>query len=340
MQIALRWSFVLPAVALALLTPAAACGQERSLLALWDMESPSQSSDVVGCTAACDDCCECGFGSVWENTSLLLAADGWRTRLDDDDANNFGFRTGFNTALGWWDSPVRLQLGASYAGYDLTGRDAAALRGVNSAEEQVFATLGISKRSDVCGGDCLSWGVVYDLLYDDHLGEAAQEVKLTQVRFQTGWALSEGNEIGIAGAVHANRDSYLTADGGLTIPVSALDQISAFWHHTWETGADTTLYLGAAEDPGDFLLGVTGQAPLSGALALFGTATYIVPSTSAGDSLAFEEYSEEYWNISFGLVWYPGCKAASPSVSGPQGLPLLPVADNGTFAVDAPVGSL
>ena len=322
------------------LTPLIACGQDAHSSALWNLDVADDSvmDDENG--AACTTCCPSCFGTVWQNTSFLLAADGWRTRLDDDDTNNFGFRTGFNTALGWCDCPVRFQFGASYAGYDLTGRDAAALTSTNSAEEQVFATLGIFKRSNVCGGDCLSWGAVYDMLYDDHLGEAAQEVKLMQVRFQAGWALDAANEIGVWGAVHANRDNYLTADGGTVIPVSALDQVSMFWHHTWPYGADTSLYFGAVEDPGDFVLGLIGQAPLSDSVALFGSAAYIIPSSSAGDSLLFEEYSEEYWNVSFGLVWYPGCKAASPNVSGPQGLPLLPVADNGTFAVDAPVGSL
>lgn len=314
--------------------------QERAALALWNLDDQGEELPSESCAGGCSDCCDCDFGTAWENTSFFLAADGWRTRLDDDDANNFGFRTGFNTGVGWWDSPVRLQLGASYAGYDLTGRDAAALTSVSSAEEQVFATLGLYKRSDVCGGDCLSWGLVYDMLYDDHLGEAAQEVKLTQVRFQAGWALSEADEIGLWGAIHSNRDNYLTSDGFVVVPLSALDQISLFLHHTWEYGADTTFYFGVAEDPGDFVLGLTGQAPLSDSMALFGSAAYIIPSSSAGDSLQFEEYSEEYWNVSFGLVWYPGCRAGSPSISGHRGLPLLPVADNGTFAVDGPVGSL
>jgi hypothetical protein len=204
------------------LTPLIAGGQDAHSSALWNLNAADDSVTGDENGAACTTCCPSCFGTVWQNTSFLLAADGWRTRLDDDDANNFGFRTGFNTALGWCGCPVRVQFGASYGGYDLTGRDAAALTGVNSAEEQVFATLGISKRSHVCGGDCLSWGVVYDLLYDDHLGEAAQEVKLTQVRMQAGWALDEANEIGVWGAVHANRDSYLTADGGILVPISAL----------------------------------------------------------------------------------------------------------------------
>ena len=53
-----------------------------------------------------------------------------------------------------------------------------------------------------------------------------------------------------------------------------------------------------------------------------------------------QNYSEQYWNLSFGIVWYPGWKAANDTVSGHAGLPLLPVADNGTFMVFARPGDL
>jgi hypothetical protein len=44
--------------------------------------------------------------------------------------------------------------------------------------------------------------------------------------------------------------------------------------------------------------------------------------------------------VSFGIVWYPGFKAANRSVSGYSGLPLLNVADNGSFLIKAPTGDL
>jgi hypothetical protein len=40
------------------------------------------------------------------------------------------------------------------------------------------------------------------------------------------------------------------------------------------------------------------------------------------------------------LIWYPGWKAAAGTVSGDRGLPLLPVADNGSFLVKARPGNI
>src|SRR2546423_9124 len=101
---------------------------------------------ACGCSSACDDCC--GHGNWWDNTAAFVASDAWRTRLDDDYPGNFGFRTGFNTGIGWWDSPIRLQIGGSVAGYDLDGRDGdiGADRLHNAgAENQLFGTFGVYK---------------------------------------------------------------------------------------------------------------------------------------------------------------------------------------------------
>jgi hypothetical protein len=98
-------------------------------------------------------------------------------------------------------------------------------------------------------------------------------------------------------------------------------------------------YIGGAQEPGQLALGLRGHAPLSCRVALFGNMHYVVPSTSPGDIQPNgfnNSYSEETWNMTFGIVFYPGGKAASGNVSGHAGLPYLPVADNGTFAVRRP----
>ena len=64
-------------------------------------------------------------------------------------------------------------------------------------------------------------------------------------------------------------------------------------------------------------------------------------SAPAGDPTSIgQNYAEAYWNVSFGFVWYLGCKASNQTVSGYAGLPLLPVADNGSFLIKAPTGDL
>ena len=296
------------------------------------------------CGAPCaDNCCDCGYGSWWDNTALFFAADSWRTRADDDYPGNFGFRSGFNSGIGWWESPIRVQFGASYGVYDISGRDGDGGADPTSnaqAEEQIFFTAGVYKRSDICCGDRIAWGVVIDNLYDDNFGEEANEIFLTQFRGIAGYALNECNEIGVWGTLSADGDRITGTDRG-AFSIRAIDQLNVFWHHNWAFGGDTWLSAGFADEPVEWVLSLTGTAPLSQSVALFGGVTWGIPSATTGDPTGGgQEYSEEYYNVSFGIVWYPGCKASNSTVSGYSGMPLLPVADNGSFLVKAPTGNL
>jgi len=316
--------------------------------------TPSAALDAAEVLADChwdqpigyasDENCPCGCGTWWDNTSLLFAADAWRTRADDDYPANYGFRTGFNSGIGgWWDSPVRLQLGGSYAGYDLDGRDGdigADPISNASPEQQLILTFGFYKRSAIELDDPWAGGAVVDLLYDDHFGEESEEIFVRQARGYLGYAWDECNEIGTSFAFQLNWARYFSDTRGRT-RVRGLDQVNLFWHHNWEFGGDTWLSVGGAEEPGEWVLGLTGQAPLSPDVALFGGFTYVIPSAPVGDpTFIGQNYAEAYWNVSFGFVWYLGRKAANPTVSGYSGLPLLPVADNGSFLIKAPTGDL
>jgi hypothetical protein len=289
------------------------------------------------------DQCACGYGSWWNNTSIFFASDAWRTRADDDYPGNFGFREGFNSGIGWWDCPIRMQLGGSYAGYDLDGRDgdpgADPLRSA-SVEEQLIFTGGFYKRSAIELDDPWAWGAVVDLLFDDNFGEEAQDIFVRQGRGYLGYAWDECNEFGTWFAFQLNWARYFSSSQGRT-RVRGLDQVNFFWHRNWDFGGDTWLTVGGAEEPGEWILGLTGQAPLSNSFALFGGFTYVIPSAPAGDPTVIgQNYSEAYWNVTFGIAWYPGWKAANRTVSGYSGMPLLPVADNGTFLIKAPTGDL
>ena len=318
--------------ALSLATTATLRGTEAAAVCQWDQTN--------GCT---DNCSRCGYGTWLENTSLLLAADGWRSRADDDYPGNFGFRAGFNSGIGWWDSPIRLQLGGSYAGYDLDGRDSdfgADPISDASPEQQLILTFGFYKRSAIEADDPWAWGAVADLLYDDHFGEESEEIFVRQARGYLGYAWDECNEIGTTFAFQLNWARYFSDAQGRR-RVRGLDQVNVFWHHNWELGGDTWLHVGGAEEPGEWIVGLTGQTPLSSAVALFGGVTYVIPSAPVGDPTSIgQNYSEAYWNVSFGIVWYFGGNAANPSVSGYAGRPLLPVADNGSFLIKAPTGNL
>jgi hypothetical protein len=75
--------------------------------------------------------------------------------------------------------------------------------------------------------------------------------------------------------------------------------------------------------------GGTSEAPLSDWFSLYGNAVYAVPGASA----RLRGSGEEQFAIQFGLAYYFGGKAASPSVTGQKGLPLLDVASNGSFLI-------
>jgi len=305
-----------------------------------NLSAPQDGGSPWG-SGCCDDC----IGNWWENTAIFFASDSWRTRADDDYPGNFGFRTGFNTGLaGCWNGPIRLQLGASFAGYDLSGRDGdfgADPFSNASIEQQIFSTFGFYKRSDICCDERFAWGAVIDLLYDNNLGEEAREVFNRQARGYLGYAWDEANEFGTWFAFQLNWARYISDTLGRT-RVRGLDQVNFFWHHNWDFGADTWVYAGGAEEPGEWTLGLLGQAPLNSSVALFGGFTYVVPSAPSGDpNFGLDQnYSESYWNLTFGIVWYPGCKASNNSVSGYRGLPLLPLADNGSFMLKAGTGDL
>ncbi len=285
---------------------------------------------------ACAVACECrhrpDHEGLFQNSQVFLAGDGWKNIFDDDDNNNFGFRSGFNTGI---DLPgsraVRGQIGLSYGAYDFGGREELLSRD-DPIEQQIFATAGLYKRSEVACGDRLAWGAVYDMLLADEAGERADSLRLAQLRSYVGYAVTERDEFGVWSAFRLMRD-FAPAQ---RVMVQPTDQANLFWHHSWQLGGDTTTYVGWADDPGSVVVGLDGRVPLNQHAALFGRVHYILPSTRRGDvhpTLGIDDvFTQEAWNISFGIMLYRGAKAVSPNVSGVFGLPLLPVADNGTFS--------
>ncbi len=288
-------------------------------------------------------------GGVFQNTQFFLAGDGWKNVVDDDHNNNFGVRTGFNMGLGMpGPHAVRGQIGDSYGAYDLHGREQPLqtlfpdlrLSHDDAVEQQVFATAGLYKRSRISCGDPLAWGAVYDLMYSRSTGDAADELLLGQLRGYVGYALNQRNEVGSWVAFRLMRDNPVHATLSPTVTetilVNVTDQANLFWHHTWGLGGDTVAYVGWADDPADLVFGLSGRVPLNHHAALFGNFHYLLPSTRGGDRhpvLGTDDvFTQEAWNVSFGIVFYRGAKAVSPDVSGVFGLPLLPVADNSTFS--------
>jgi hypothetical protein len=285
---------------------------------------------------ACDSCydsnCDSNcMGGICDNTELFVGGDSYASLGDfplGGFGNSFGMVGGFNSAAGLGDSQIRGQFGATYGGYDFSGRGFGAE--AQSLEEQIYVTGGVSKRSDVACGDYVSWGIVYDALFTDNWGANALELTLGQYRGIVGYALNDCNEVGVWAALNAQTDGEVITGRG-AVNLKAMNQGNIYWRRSYETGATTMLYFGAMDDAavGDWVVGLNGRAPLNDRVALYGNFNYVTPGVGAGilgDQL-------DQWNVSFGLVFNWGCKAKSPNISGAQGLPLLPVANNGSFLI-------
>jgi hypothetical protein len=294
-----------------------------------------------GCRVGCNRGCQLGCGVPYTepggflgNTYGFFAGDAWRNQMDDNNSNNFGIRAGLNGGIPLLRARgIGVQIGGATGAYDLLGRDGWSDRTV---ETQTILTAGLFKRSSVSCGDPISWAVVYDFQFHNHFGEkGADYIDLGQFRAQIGVALDAQNEIGCwvtqtDGEREAITEAGLTGQGTFPTTVQPVNQYNVFWHRHWECGGDTMVYAGVPEDPGEFVIGLRGTVPLNRRWALFYGLHYIKPSAGAGHP----QFEEEIWNVTGGVVFYPCWNAIACNVSGNRWMPLLPVADNGSFALD------
>ena len=305
---------------------------EQYLTGTDDKQSPAPATQSVGNCDSCQDRCEC-LGDWRANSLFWAGADAYKSLGDSAQPpgvatgfmNSAGVVGGFNTGFRLGNSRVRGQLGASYGIYDLKGRDTFS---TSSSEQQTFVTAGLYKRSDVCNDDRISWGAVYDQFFGHQWGLQAGEVYLSQFRGIAGYALSESNEVGVWGTVHTNTDNTVT---GFATPLRAMNQANVYWRHNYDFGGQTMAYVGGVDraDVGSWLIGVLGQAPLNDSTSIYTNVTFAFPGSKTGPVGS----NELEWNLGAGLMYSWGGKAVSSSVSGQKGLPLLPVANNGSLLI-------
>jgi len=297
-----------------------------------DKQPAAAPAQTIGNCNWCDTC-STYLGDWRDNTVVWAGADAYKSlgdftpppRSGAGFMDSAGIVGGFNTGFRLGESNIRGQVGASYGIYDLKGRDTFSAA---SSEQQTFITAGIYKRSDISNGDRISWGVVYDQFFGHQWGLFASEVYLSQFRGILGYAINEYNEIGVWGTAHTNTDNSVT---GQFTPIRAMNQANVYWRHNFEMGAQTFVYLGAV-DPADlasWLVGFNAQAPLNDFTSLYTNVTFAFPGSHTGPVGS----NELEWNIGAGLAYYLGGKAISPTVSGQRGLPLLPVANNGSLLI-------
>lgn len=286
----------------------------------------------AGC---CDDNCGC-VGNWLDNTQVWFGGEAYKGFGDSAQPpgpfagfmDSFGLVTGFNTGVALGESRVRGQIGASYGAYDFKGRDTTE---PDSLEQQVYLTGGFYKRSDIGCDDRISWGLVYDQFFGHQWGLLANEVSLGQVRGLLGYALSECNEVGVWGTFHVGQNVLQEPEVITPSHIRAMNQANFYLRHNFDFGGNAMVYVGTfdAADVGSWQFGFLGDAPLNDNVSLYANFNLASPGSATGPVGS----NEEQWNIGLGLMYSFGGKAVADTVSGQAGLPLMPVANNGSLLI-------
>lgn len=188
------------------------------------------------------DSCDCG--NWFQNTSAFSGVEAFKTIGDSALSNNAGFVNGLNTGFRLGGSNIRGQVGGSLGLYDSKGRLVGA---PTQTDNQGFLTVGFFERSNVDVGERLSWGLVYDQLWNHQYGVLADDIYLGQIRGIIGVALNPCNEVGFWGTAHTNSQ---TIDRFFFLPpqsFQAINQYNLFWSHNYALGARSMLYAGLAD---------------------------------------------------------------------------------------------
>ncbi len=268
----------------------------------------------------------------------LLGYDSWRNVSDDSWQNN-GVSLGLNygTRLGQFSdlTGIGFQIGGSVGVFDWLGTDYR-LTDRNTAETQGFFTYGFFRKPTEQSP--FSAAIVEDWMFNDNFGVYAQNPTLSQIRWQAGYAVNAWNEFGIWGAQHVKGDTRIVGGVGAT-SWRPVNQLNPYWHHKWTAGgADTVVWVGLPErrrlsgggSLGDYIAGALATVPMNDRVSLYSLITYMHASSRAGPIGS----TEDSWNFTIALLFYPGRNARASTVAGRCWLPHLPIANNGLFMVD------
>jgi hypothetical protein len=300
----------------------------------------------TSCDSGCGSCCELGCDDCPAVGIVgFVGFDSFKGISDLDGSSNYGAVTGINGAAPLpilTDYGLDWQAGISYGVYDFDGR--VTLLDAGRSQQQMFVTTGLFHKAK-CDRR-LSYGLVYDWMYNENWGLFGNSPTLGQWRGQVEYALSGCNAVGVYGSVRdlGARESLVLGQTRGVIENRAISQVNLFWHHKFCTGADSWLWVGLPERSrldgdgslGDCIVGANVQAPLGERLALYANGQYMHPSAAASAGASVEAG----WDVGMGIVWYFGGNAISHAINGGCNTPYLPVANNSTFLVDQDAGVL
>jgi hypothetical protein len=320
------------------------------------------ATGVEQCTCGtCNECCCRSKGGPYSEKCPRIAAvlfsgvDSFRGITNGSYPGNNGAVNGLNLGgalvedygIGW-------QVGGSYGVYNFSGRTSPGSE-IGNSTLQGFFTTGLFQRANT--NHRWSWGLVHDWMFSNNFGAFGNSPTLSQWRGQVAWALSAKNEVGMWATVQDRR--VTRASGAIGTPVSyqAIDQGNLFWHHKFVTnGADSWTYIGIPLDKrlatpansagfpvggsggslGSFIVGTNLLMPINDRISGYADIMYMRPSAAEGmNAGGAYAATQEFWNVSVGMAFYPGRAARSQTVAGRQWMPYMPVANNSSFLVDA-----
>lgn len=326
----LRWrrivGYLVIGVALAM---AALQGQAKGdavAFTLTSHESPASSPSDWSPETVCDDALQpVDFCTDYRDTcrsdwSLFAGLTGAKQPQDFGVNAHFGFRTAVNYGRAIGNSGLGIQIGTAVVATDHAVQVTERVEGAES-RFQSFTTLGLFQHTG-----CWHWGAGYDLLWEDDY----DEFFLGQWRGQFGCDVTSCDQVGIRMQLegHGDRGDY----GATPVYLRSINQVTAYWNHTFQTGAVVGGWAGMTDDHGEvnialgdrsrrdasFVFGSTIRAPLNDHLALFGEANFIFPA----DTGTVDAY--------LGFEFYPRGGART----GRASRPVLPVASNATMSID------
>ena len=245
---------------------------------------------------------------------------------------NYGFNEYLNWSMPFWNAVgLGWQIGvrgvqADFQRTQITAANGSPLLNTN-ARNQVFLTTGFFTRA--FEGRGFQGGAVYDYLQDNWF----DRTDLSQVRGELSyvWGYHEFGFWGAFNSFNAN-GAFVTGARGNSASFDTLDLYTGFYRLQFGDANELKVW-GGASGQGDYLTGMLVRAPMSRSLALEGTFTYLIPSSSntvqLPDNKGSLTYAEQAWNVSTNLVWYPACRSRR-SLASPY-RPLFDVADNGSM---------
>lgn len=283
----------------------------------------------------CDDadCCLIPCPSV-KNFMLFAGVQGFTGPPNQGFQGSFGFNEGVNWGIpirfGMCDTGLAAQLGIRGVHANYSGSHPSF---TNATRDQIFVTGGIFRRVD-CG---FQFGAVFDYLNDNWW----YQIQLTQIRAEASWLFPCNHELGATVMTSLNNQQFTStqtntffAQPGVST-WQAQDMVQFFYRYRFDDCGSNIRIFGGFSGNRDGLFGGDLYTPLNDTWAFQADFIYLIPNQAAGtpaDDIALRDRGvvNEAWNVSFGFVWYPRCKARQFNYNRP----LFNVANNGTMIVN------